>query len=82
MNKACTECNKEMNPNHFRDVEILKRPASPDFSIWDCSKGTTDINVPIHYLLAYLEDIDKTSEHDDMFITGMKLNLSSLESVV
>ena len=71
-----------MNPNHFRDVKILKRPASPDFSIWDCSKGTTDINVPIHYLLAYLDDLDTTCEYDDMFVTGMKLNFSFLKSVV
>ena len=65
-------CNTEMYPNHFRDVEILKKSASPGFSIWDCSKGTTDINVPMHYLLAYLDDIDTTSEYDDMFLTGMK----------
>lgn len=56
-------------------MEILKRPASPDFSIWDCSKGTIDINVPLNYLLSYLHDLDRTADYDDMFLTGKKIYL-------
>jgi hypothetical protein len=61
-----------MYPKHFRGVEILKKPASPGFSIWDCSRGKVEINVPIEYLLAYLEDLERVSEYDDMYDRGMK----------
>ncbi|XP_046847721.1 uncharacterized protein LOC124441316 [Xenia sp. Carnegie-2017] len=55
---------------NMKNVEIMKKPASPGFSIWDCSKGTTEINVPVHYLMAYLDDLNRTVEYDDMFERG------------
>jgi hypothetical protein len=53
----------------------VKKPASADFSIWDCAKGTTEINVPVDYLLAYLDDMNRTSEYDDQFDTGAYVTL-------
>ena len=54
-----------------RNIEILKKSARPGFSIWDCAKGTGEINVPIHYLIAYCRDLDHTADYDDMFHTGI-----------
>ena len=31
-----------------------------------------EINVPIEYLLAYLEDLERVSEYDDMYDRGMR----------
>ncbi|XP_028409728.1 uncharacterized protein LOC114532426 [Dendronephthya gigantea] len=76
----------EIGWNHVgnvKGVDILKRPASADFSIWDCSKGTIEINVPLNYLLSYLDDMTRTSDYDDMFDTGQVVEtLGDLTKVV
>lgn len=55
---------------NVKDIEILKKAASPGFSKWDCTKGTGEVNVPIHYLLAYCDDLNHKGEWDDMYCGG------------
>ena len=68
---------------NIKGVEIIKKPGSPDFSPWDCSRGRVEINVPIEYLLAYLDDFKRAPEHDDLFDTGQVVEtLGELTKVI
>ncbi|CAB3991539.1 -related lipid transfer 9 [Paramuricea clavata] len=81
----CAEANRNgwCFVGHIKGVEIVKKPASVDFSIWDCAKGTTEINVPVHYLLSYLDDLNRTSEYDDQFDTGQTIeSLGALTKII
>ncbi|XP_028404225.1 stAR-related lipid transfer protein 5-like [Dendronephthya gigantea] len=68
---------------NIKGVEVLRKPASPDFSIWDCSKGTIEINVPLHFLLSYLDNFDNVPDHDEMFDAGEEIEvLGGLTKVI
>ena len=68
---------------NIKGVEILKKPGSPDFSPWDCSRGKVEINVPIEYLLAYLDDFKRVPEYDDLFDTAQVVeSLGELTKII
>ncbi|XP_048585764.1 uncharacterized protein LOC116604069 isoform X2 [Nematostella vectensis] len=54
----------------IKEVEIMKRPAQSGEKPFDTYKGVGLVNVPIHYVLAYIFRLDFRGEWDDLFLKG------------